>query len=154
MTQNLKKNIIKALLLGLFAYIGYLFFQFMLIGNEKGECGMAVGPIYGTPINIVGTKLKVEQYFKIPEGRIGFMNLDDSLPPKMIKFGPNNEVIWAIEFTDPDSHGIPFNKVSKMKLEKGNSGFVFKFFNYSYSEPGAIYVDENYNFPYMCLSPF
>ena len=105
-------------------------------------------------IKISTKDLLIEQYFEVPNGKIGFANLEDSKPPKMIKYGKNGKILWAIEFRDNDSIGIPFYKLSKMELNKTDHGYIFEFFNHSYSEPGYICVDEDFNLKYMCLKAF
>lgn len=139
---------------GVLFCFGYKFFQFTQYLETQGECGMSVGPIYGKEIKISTKDFLIEQYFDIPNGKIGFANLEDTKPPKMIKYGKNGKILWAIEFRENDSIGIPFYKLSKMELKKTNHGYIFEFFNHSYSEPGYICVDEDFNLKYMCLKAF
>lgn len=118
-----------------------------------GKCGMSAGPIYGTPITISRADLKLEQRIKTPNGVLGLMNLSDSLPPKLIKFDAHGKVIWAVEFRKDSTIDIPHQSLSEMKLVKDKYGIKLEFFNYSYSEPGRIYLSKNYDLQYMCLSP-
>lgn len=131
------------------AYFGCLVLQL----KSLGECGMSVGPIYGEPITIKGKDLKLEQQIEIPNGMLGLMNLSDSLPPKLIKFDANGKLIWAVEFREDLNVDIPYNSLSEMQLVKDKYGIRLEFFNYSYSEPGRIYLTEDYEVEYMCLSP-
>lgn len=118
-----------------------------------GKCGMSAGPVYGTPIRIKRADLKLEQRIKIPNGALGLMNISDSLPPKLIKFDAHGKVIWAVEFREEPDVDIPHQKLSKMNLVNDKNGITLEFFNYSYSEPGRIYLTKNYELEYMCLSP-
>lgn len=118
-----------------------------------GECGMSAGPIYGEPITINVKDLKLEQQIKIPNGKFGLMNLSDSLPPKLIRFDANGKIMWAVEFKEDLNVDIPYRSLSEMQLVKDKYGIRLEFFNYSYSEPGRIYLTEDYEVEYMCLSP-
>ncbi len=120
--------------------------------NTFGECGMAVGPIYGDLIKINKQDQVVEQKIEIPLGAFGLANLSDSLSPKLIKFDNSGNVIWAVEFRE-DPLFIPHQKLSKMELRNGENGVSLSFFNNSYDEPGTIYLTEDYELKYMCLSP-
>lgn len=64
------------------------------------------------------------------------------------------KLFGVMSFLENDSIGIPFYKMSNMKMKKLSDGFVFEFFNHSFSEPGKIYFDNNLNLKYMCLEPF
>lgn len=146
----------KAILLGILSLIVVIVVIFAcLVFQVKswGECGMSAGPIYGEPITIKGKDLKLEQQIEIPNGMLGLMNLSDSLPPKLIKFDANGKLIWAVEFREDLNVDIPYNSLSEMQLVKDKYGIRLEFFNYSYSEPGRIYLTEDYEVEYMCLSP-
>lgn len=139
----------------LFLIISTAVFFVCLIWQTKsmGKCGMSAGPVYGTPIRIKRADLKLEQRIKIPNGALGLMNISDSLPPKLIKFDAHGKVIWAVEFREEPDVDIPHQKLSKMNLVNDKHGITLEFFNYSYSEPGRIYLTKNYELEYMCLSP-
>jgi hypothetical protein len=148
----MKKVIISGtivLILGIVGYFGYLVFQF----KGLGECGMSAGPIYGKPISINMEDLKLDQKIVIPNGMLGLMNLSDSLSPKLIKFDVHGKLIWAVEFREELNVDIPHNNLSKMELINDKYGIRLEFFNNSYGEPGVIYLTEDYEIEYMCLSP-
>lgn len=148
----MKKKIILGvivLIVGIVGYFACLVFQV----KSWGECGMSAGPIYGESIRINAKDLKLEQQIKIPNGKFGLMNLSDSLPPKLIRFDANGKIMWAVEFKEDLNVDIPYRSLSEMQLVKDQYGIRLEFFNYSYSEPGRIYLTEDYEVEYMCLSP-
>lgn len=142
-------------ILGFFLFIFFVYLAFVAVVFAKmGECGMSVGPVYGRPIAIKPSEIRLEKSFEIHGGKIGFMNLEDKIAPKMIKFDAQNKIVWAVEFNERDNDiGIPFHRISILNFEGNNGGYIFRIFNNSYSEPGIIYLDKNYNLEYMCLSP-
>jgi hypothetical protein len=147
------KKVILLGILSLIVVIVVIFACLVFQVKSWGECGMSAGPIYGEPITIKGKDLKLEQQIEIPNGMLGLMNLSDSLPPKLIKFDANGKLIWAVEFREDLNVGIPYYSLSEMQLVKDKYGIRLEFFNYSYSEPGRIYLTEDYEVEYMCLSP-
>ena len=153
----MKKKIIigvSVLIIGVVGFWGYQFYQFTEFLDDKGECGMSVGPIYGDTLNPNKINLDFEQTIEIPNGKFGLMNLMDTLAPKLVKFDKNDNLIWAVEFKEDSTIGIPYQKLSKMDLIKDEYGVRLAFFNHSYSEPGKIYLTDNYELEHMCLSPF
>lgn len=133
-----------------FTYQAYQFTEFM---SELGECGMSVGPIYGNPLNFDSANLVLEQELKIPDGKLGLMNLSDSLSPKFIKLDKNDSLIWIVEFPEDSLIGLPHQMLSEMDLIEEEHEIRLSFFNESYSEPGNIHLTKDYELKYMCLSP-
>ncbi len=151
----MKKVVIIAILI-LITLVGYFFYkmyEFTEFLDEVGECVMSDGPVYGDTIAIHDKNLNLEQQIQIPNGKFGFMNLSDSLSPKLIKFDKDDNIIWAIEFKQ-DSMVLPYQELSKMRLVKDGYGIRLSFSNYSHGEPGVIYLTDEYNVEYMCLSMF
>ena len=118
-----------------------------------GDCGMSEGPIYGDSITIDKENLRFEQRIAIPTGEFGLMNLSDTLSPKLIKIDKKGNVIWAVEFKEDSLITIPHQQLSEMQLINDEHGIRLSFFNNSYGEPGRIYLSEDYELEYMCLSP-
>lgn len=150
--KEMKKEIlfmVMVLMVGIVICFACLIFQV----KSWGACGMSAGPIYGEPITINVKDLKLEQQIKIPNGMLGLMNLSDSLPPKLIRFDAHGKLIWAVEFREDLNVDIPYNSLSEMQLVKDKYGMRLEFFNYSYSEPGRIYLTDDYEVECMCLSP-
>lgn len=146
----------RAILVGVLTLIAGIVICFALLVFQVeswGECGMSAGPIYGEPITINTKDLKLDQQIVIPNGSLGLMNLSDSLPPKVIRFDANGKLVWAVEFKEDLNVDIPYDSLSKMQLVKDQYGIRLEFFNYSYSEPGRIYLTDDYEVKYMCLSP-
>ena len=134
--------------------LGSMFYLIYRAANSfpgSSECGMSVGPIYGR--SIVGESFEIEQIIEIPDGYFGLNNLHNDLSPQLIKFDENDSVLWAVEFEADSTVGIPYKKLSEMDLRKDEYGVRLSFFNQSYGEPGAIYLAEDYELEYMCLSP-
>lgn len=148
----MNKKIIFTLLAVLLGYFGYLAYQFSDFMEESGECGMSVGPIYGESIKLDQEDLDLEQQIDIPVGKLGLMNISDTLAPKLIRFDDNDEIIWAIEFREDPKIDIPYRQLSEMKLIQDEYGIRLSFFNRSHLEPGKIYLTDNYDVKYMCLS--
>jgi hypothetical protein len=151
-----KKEIIigfVVLVLGVVGYFGYHAYQFGQFLGDLGECGMSAGPIYGDSINVNLDRTGFEQQLDIPNGKFGLLNLSDSLPPKLIKLDKENNLIWAVEFREDSLVGLPHQRLSEMQLIKDEHGIRLSFFNNSYGEPGRIYLTEDYELEYMCLSP-
>lgn len=106
-------------IMGFLAYQAYQFTEFL---EDLDGCGMAVGPIYGDSISVNTEDLTLEQQIEIPGGKLGLMNLSDSLAPKLIRFDESDRVIWAVEFGEDSLAGIPHKILSEMNLEKDSSG--------------------------------
>jgi hypothetical protein len=148
----MKKKIILGVIVLIVVIVGY-FGCLVLQMKSLGECGMSAGPIYGEPITINMEDLELDQQIVIPKGMLGLMNLSDSLSPKLMKFDVHGKLIWAVEFREDSNVDIPHNRLSEMELINDKYGIRLEFFNYSYSEPGRIYLTEDYEVEYMCLSP-
>ena len=152
----MKKKIIigmVVLVLGVMGYFGFQTYQVTEFLDELGECGMSAGPIYGNSITVDIDKVELEQQIEIPGGVFGLANLSDSLAPKLLKFDKSNHVIWAVEFREDSLVGFPYQELSEMELIKDEYGIRLSFFNKSYGEPGKIYLTDDYEVEYMCLSP-
>lgn len=98
--------------------------------------------------------VKVDQYFKCPNGEIGFTNTTNSKTPIIFKNDLNGQLLWAYIMESDSCTGIPFKKIGNMRIEENDGNITIEFFNHSYSEPGRIYLDDQYNFKSFYLSPF
>lgn len=99
-------------------------------------------------------KVIVDQYLKCPNGEIGFTNTTNSKTPIIFKTDTNSKLLWAYILESDSCSGIPFKKMGGMKFEGNDGDLRITFFNHSYSEPGIIYLDDQYNFKSFYLSPF
>lgn len=152
----MKKKTILGIVVLFLLTIGFLSFQVFQSVNflsSLDECGMSTGPIYGDSISIDIENLKFDQQIDIPHARLGLLNLSDTLAPKLIKLNKAKDVIWAVEFREDSILGLPHQRLSEMKLIEDEFGIRLSFFNDSYGEPGNIYLTDDYNVKYMCLSP-
>ena len=131
-----------------FMYLAYRAVDSM---EGMGKCGLSEGPIYGEPIDIEPSIADLDQLIEVGIVKLGFMNLRDSLAPKMIKYDKDNNVLWAIEFKKTSEAMVPATHFSDMTLTYDN-GVLLTFFNHSHGEPGRIYLTNRYDFKYMCLS--
>jgi hypothetical protein len=131
-------------------FIGLAIFQ---VYYTFSGCGMSVGPVYGEPINVKKVNLQLDTLILIPSGKFGFSNLTDSLPPKLIKFDTNDNIVWAVEFKEDSLISINHQQLSAIVLRDGANGKMLSFFNESYGEPGNIYLTDDFELEYMCLSP-
>jgi hypothetical protein len=115
---------------------------------------MEDGPNLGKKISIDIKKIDVEQAFNIDGGKLYVSNTQkneidsDTLPPILFKINSNYQVAWAVELRS--NNEIEFFAMEDIKL----FGHELHFFNSTHLEPGVIYLDENFNFKYMCLSTF
>lgn len=131
-------------------YFGYLFYQATSFIGNMGPCSMYLGPCYGEKIKVKIDSLKIDQYVNFPNGRFAFAHTQDTLPPIFIKLDKTNKLVWAFKLVnETDSCWVPLRKMSGMYLQ----GRVINFFNNSYGEPALIYLDNNYNFRFICCSP-
>jgi len=147
--------IVVFILVGSCSVIGYHFYQWIKYMNELGKCGIANGPCYGIKVDLNLKTQKVDEYIAIPNGKIGFINIRDNadtLAPIIFKVDQTSKLKWAWRLV-PDSCGIPLNEVSGMRLSTENGKNVIGFFNNTYSEPGRIYLTDDFDFDYVCLSP-
>ena len=133
-------------------FLGLLLIGFMFLINPFEFAESTPCDSYeGKEIQISLDKISIEKSIDIPNGKFVFSNLQDTLPPLMIKTDNANKVIWARAF--PDSVcWIPHSHLLIGKLEKHDYGFIIRCFNDSYSEPATIYLDENYNFKNIYFS--
>ncbi len=118
------------------------------------DCGMENGPIFGKKLKTNLLSHEVNINFVIPKGRIVICNTgsedleSDNLAPILYKVDSNYNVEWAVELiSDKD---VKLYSIEDCRLV----GHELHFFNSTHLEPGVIYLDENYNFKYMCLSMF
>lgn len=153
----MKKKIwigIGILVFGVIGYFGYQFYQFAEFLDELGDCGFSVGPYEGQELKIDLDTVTVDEFLEYPNGRFAFLSTQDSLTPIMIKLNKHDSIIWAIKLNSSDSaNWIPMNGMTDIRLNKESEVKSIFFFNSSFSEPGTIYLTENYDFKYMCLSP-
>ncbi len=109
---------------------------------------------FGIKTDLNLSKVKVDQYLKCQNGEIGFLNTTNSETPIIFKKGKESELLWAYILESDSCSGIPFKKMGNMKFEENDGDIRITFFNHSYSEPGRIYLDDQYNFESFYLSPF
>lgn len=137
--------------------LGLVFYKFKQFSNtldEIGPCALNVGPCNGRQITLDQDSVTVDQHFDIPNGRLALSRTTDTLPPILFKTDESNKVVWAIELkTGTKECGIPCCKLTNIKLSTDDAQNKIFFFNGCYSEPGTIYLTEDFDFNYMCLSP-
>ncbi|OJJ19577.1 hypothetical protein BKI52_22480 [marine bacterium AO1-C] len=132
----------------LVSMIIYFFTQPSGSENSLDNCGYMLS-CPGKTIQVKLDTMKVDQYVDIPTGgKFALCNIKDTLSPKIIKIDKGSNVIWAVDLSKK-SCWIPHNKLTDVKLIDK----TLAFFNESYSEPGSIYLDKNYDIKLICLSP-
>lgn len=141
-------------------FIGYKLYQFISLINSFDECGMSAGPIYGLKITAKLDSLNIKTYISIPDGQLAISNTTvdsnsvDTFPPILLKLDKKKNVIWAVSLNSKaDNYDIPLYSMENIQLVNDKNGKRIEFFNESYMEPGIIYLKENYDFDYLCLSP-
>ena len=155
-----KKIFLAGLVVGV-AILGYSLYQFSsLVVSMGGDCGMSDGPIHGQKITVKLDSLDIETYISIPDGRFAISNTNvdsnsvDSFPPVLLRLDSSENIIWAISLdSKADNCEIPLYSMDNIQLVNDANGKRITFFNVSYMEPGIIYLKENYDFDYLCLSP-
>lgn len=136
-------------------YFVYIFYT----SNSLGDCGMDTGPVYGQKINIEISKINIDKYLKIPNGQLGISNTNnlkittDTIPPILVKLDNKQNLIWAVNL-DSKRYGIPLYEMENIELLEDKNGKRITFFNSSYSEPGTIYLSDEFEFNYLCLKAF
>ena len=148
----MKKVIIGTLVLGAFGYFGFQLYQFAKFTDNLNECGFSYGPCYGEKVELDFKKIKVDNYLYCPNGKIGFVNTQDSLAPIVFKIDQDEKLLWSLKLESDSCSEIPLKKMSGIKMEE-NKGPRIEFFNETYMEPGTIYLTKDYDFDYLCLSP-
>ena len=139
------------IVIGLFVYFAYTFVK-SVEGFSEMYADDPCSSYKGIEVEISLDTVLIDKYIDIPNGKFAFANLQDSLPPKMIKLNSKNKVLWTRAF--PDSVcWIPHNKISINRLYEDEYGLKIDCFNDSYSEPITIFLDENYDFKDMYISP-
>ena len=139
------------------SFLGYYVYQLNSFFESMGECGMEAGPIYGEPVNISLTDLEIDTFISIPNGQLAIANtnvennLRDTIPPIFIRLNNKKEIVWAISLKS--NCGVPLYAMDYISLTNSEYGKSISFFNKTYGEPGTIYLKENYEFEYVCLSP-
>ncbi len=141
------------ILLGVVGFFGYTIYQFGQFVDDLGECGMSAGPCYGQAVEITLETSKVDQYLACPNGRIGFISTQDTLSPIIFKVDTNSKLVWALRLESDSCSGIPLKQMTGMEILEDKGLRRIHFFNQTYSEPGTIYLTNDYNFEYLCLSP-
>ena len=118
------------------------------------DCGIEDGPLYGRKTFVDIETVIVDESFKIPGGKLFICNTPtvdlelDSLAPILFKLDSNDHVVWAVELKSN-------NEIDLFAMEDCRlNGHELHFFNSTHFEPGVIYLDENFDFKYMCLSMF
>jgi hypothetical protein len=129
---------------------GYIMYQFT---DGLGKCGMSAGPCFGQQVDFNLETEIVDLYLDCPNGRIGFISTQDTLSPKVFKVDKSSRLLWALRLDSDSCSGIPMKKISGMEILEDNGIKRIHFFNQTYSEPGTIYLTDDYNFEYLCLSP-
>ncbi len=149
-----KISIVLVLIAGLITAVAIYFYYDNKKFKIEADCGMENGPIYGRIISLDIKNIDVEQAFEV-EGRKIFISnttktevIEDTLAPILFKIDSNYQVLWAVELKSDNE--IDFFAMEDIKL----LGHEIHFFNSTHLEPGIIYLDENYDFKYMCLSMF
>ncbi|MBK7339684.1 MAG: hypothetical protein IPQ10_08720 [Saprospiraceae bacterium] len=143
------------ILMTIFLYFWYAIYTW----DSMGECGMDTGPVYGQKINIEINKIIIDEYLTIPGGQFGISNTNnrklstDTIPPILVKLDNKRNLIWAVKL-DSESSGIPLYEMDNIKLLDDKYGKRITFFNSSYSEPGTIYLTDEFEFDYLCLKAF
>jgi hypothetical protein len=141
------------IILAAVGFYGYNAYQFVSFVNDLGECGMSGGPCFGQNINLKLNNAKVDQYLDCPNGQIGFISIQDTLTPIVFKIDSNSKLLWALKLESDSCSGIPLRQMSGMEILEDDGMKRIYFFNQTYSEPGTIYLTDDYNFKYLCLSP-
>ncbi len=146
--------IFSAIFIVLLSIAIFYFYNFCRFMDSLGECGFDAGPYYGKKINIDFKTFKYDEFIEVPNGKIFVSNEHDAMPLILLKTDKANNVIWAYEFVMEKEELIPFSSISNLQLVEGKKYKSINFFNNSYSEPGSIYLTDDYDFKYICLSPF
>ncbi|MFY8022340.1 MAG: hypothetical protein ACOVP1_14135 [Bacteroidia bacterium] len=153
-TEFTRVIIVLILITCLFIGIGTYFYYDNKKFKPYAECGMEDGPIYGRKTNIDIGSIIVDESFKVPGGKLFVCNTTasdlelDSIAPIFFKLDSNDQVVWAVELIS--NKDIKLFAIEDCRL----NGHEIHFFNSTHLEPGVIYLDENYDFKYMCLSMF
>lgn len=127
-------------------------------GWMLGECGMSYGPLYGHRINVKLDEITVDTYLPYPGGEFAISNTPvgnngrDTIPPLLLKLDRHRNVLWAISL-DSEDDIISLYSIGASRLEIDENRISIWFFNESYMEPGRIFLTDNFDFDYMCLSP-
>lgn len=151
----IKISIALVLLIGLITAVAIYFHHDNKKFSIYADCGMENGPLFGKKIKPNVLSFEVNVNFEIPKGRrIIICNTStddlesDSLAPILYKVDSNYNVEWAVELiSDKD---VKLYSIEDCRMV----GHELHFFNSTHLEPGVIYLDENFNFKYMCLSMF
>jgi hypothetical protein len=120
----------------------------------EADCGMEDGPIYGRKIKSNVLSMVVNINIPVKGGELFICNTPaddlelDSLAPVLYKVDSNYHVLWAVELVS--HYDVKLYSIEDCRL----FGHELHFFNSTHLEPGVIYLDENFDFKYMCLSMF
>ena len=97
---------------------------------------------------------KFDQFIKIPTGKIGFANVNDTISPKVVGFDLYGNEVWVVELIQDTICDIPIKMMSNIRLNIDNKNEPYiSFYNDSFGEPGKIYLTKNFEFDYLCFSP-
>ncbi len=149
-----KISIVLVLITSLITAVAIYFYHDNKKFSMEADCGMENGPLLGRKTFVdIGTVI-VDESFKIPGGKLFICNTPaedlelDSLAPILFKLDSNDHVVWAVELKSD-------NEINLFAMEDCRlNGHELHFFNSTHFEPGVIYLDENFDFKYMCLSMF
>lgn len=158
MTAKTIKRI--ALVIGILLCLGIGYFVWATIAlnnllNELGPCVFSSGPCSTISIDIELDTLEVDTFIAIPNGQLALANTQHEAVLILARLDASNTPVWAQKLQgatkclDP----IPLLEISNIYLTSSETGHYVHFFNDSYMEPGTIYLDKNYNFEMLCLSP-
>ncbi len=133
----------------LFLAVGsWYLYQMDRFFEEIGDCTLDAGPYYGEVISENIDIQEVEVYIPYEGGRFAFLHISDTLAPLMMKLDSVDQQLWALKLSTDDD--VDLLKMEDIRLEN----HVIRFFNSSMYEPGSIYLNERYEFKFMCLSLF
>ena len=150
----IKISIVLVLITGLVTAVAIYFHQDNKKFSMVADCGMENGPLYGRKTSVDIRTVVVDESVNIPGGKLFICNTPcedlelDSLAPVLFKLDSIDHVVWAVELKSD-------NEINLFAMEDCRLiGHELHFFNSTHLEPGVIYLDENFNFKYMCLNMF
>lgn len=134
----------------------YYYCSFNSFVKSLNDCGVSAGPCLAIDVkDKVDDLIKIDTTIKFENGVFRFANIHDSIPFVVLKYNESLELNWAITIQNDSMCSMPFTKISNIKLNTKASRTPFiSFYNEEYREPGKIYLKENFDFGYVCMSPF
>jgi hypothetical protein len=148
--------IVASLVIAFIAYSIWAYIGVAKLSNNMTECGLDGPNCAVNEISIDLDTIEFDSKLEFENGNFGFINSQNSSIPIIVNINEQGELKWAYQLgNERDScSGIAFYKLSGISLRFINKKPQIFFFNQSHSEPGTIYLDENYNFKSLCLSMF